>query len=201
MNFFQDAYVEGGALWETGRPQPEVVALSEAGEIAGDVLDAGCGTGENAIHLAALGLSVTAVDLAPRAVEMARSKASARGADIRFEVCDVRSLPFPAGSFDTALDSGVFHVFDEDGKAAYASGLRRVVRPGGRVHVIVWSEHQGGDEGPARMTRAELRHHFASGWDPGRIRAGIYETAIHDGGAAAWVASFTRRGGWETAEP
>ncbi len=201
MNFFQDAYLEGGALWETGRPQPEVIALCRAGEIAGEVLDAGCGTGENAIHLSGLGLPVTAVDLAPRAVEIARSKAAERGAGIRFAVCDVRSLPFPAGSFDTALDSGVFHVFDDNGKAAYERGLRRVVRPGGRVHVIVWSEHQSGDEGPARMTRAELRRYFAAGWDRGRIRAGLYETAIHERGAAAWVASFVRSSGADARAP
>ena len=192
MTFFQDAYVDGTALWETGRPQPEVVALAEAGEIEGLVLDAGCGTGENAIYLANSGLAVIGVDLALRAIQIARSKAAARGQRVEFAVCDVRSLPFPREAFDTVVDSGLFHVFDEIGKPRYEECLRAVVRPGGLVHVIVWSEEQPGEEGPARVTQAELMSSFARGWEDPCIRAGIYETAIHEQGARAWVATFRK---------
>ena len=133
MTFFQDAYVGGTALWETGRPQPEVVALANAGKIGGLVLDAGCGTGENAIHLARCGVTVIGVDLALRAIQIARCKAAARVQSVEFAVCDVRSLPFPREAFDTVLDSGLFHVFDEIGRAKYEQCLRAVVRPGGLV--------------------------------------------------------------------
>ena len=192
MTFFQDAYAEGTALWETGRPQPEVVALATVGGIGGVVLDAGCGTGENAIYLAKTGLTVVGVDLALRAVQIARCKAVARGQTVEFAVCDARSLPFPGGAFDTVLDSGLFHVFDQAGKARYERCLRTVVRPGGLVHVIVWSEEQPGQEGPARVTQAELKGSFARGWENPYIRAGVYETAIHDQGARAWVATFRK---------
>ena len=190
--YFQRAYEEGDVLWETGAPQPEVVALHRAGEIGGRVLDVGCGTGENAIHLAERGLAVAAVDIAPMAVRIARERARERGARVGLAVCDARRLPFRDGWFDTAVDSGLFHVFDDRGKAAYERSLRAALRPGGRLHVIVWSELQGGDGGPARVTRAELESRFARGWHGGRVAAGVYETAVHDGGAAAWVASFTR---------
>ncbi len=192
MNFFQDAYAEGTALWETGRPQPEVVTLSRVGGIGGVVLDAGCGTGENAIYLAKVGLTVIGADLAPRAVQIARRKASARGQTVEFAVCDARSLPFPVETFDTVLDSGLYHVFDEAGKTRYEQCLRRVVRPGGLVHIIVWSEEQPGQEGPARVTQAELKGSFAWGWEDPHIRAGVYETAIHEQGARAWVATFRK---------
>ncbi len=192
MTFFQDAYVGGTALWETGRPQPEVVALAKAGKIGGLVLDAGCGTGENAIHLARCGLTVIGVDLALRAIQIARCKAAARVQSVEFAVCDVRSLPFPRKAFDTVLDSGLFHVFDEIGKAKYEQCLRAVVRPGGLVHVIVWSEEQPGEEGPVRVTQAELRSSFARGWEDLNVRAGVYETAIHEQGARAWVATFRK---------
>ena len=180
-------------MWETGRPQLEVVALADAGEIEGVVLDAGCGTGENAIYLARRKrCRVIGVDFVPRAIEIARSKAVARGAEVEFAVCDVRSLPFSDDAFDTALDSGLFHVFSDDGKATYARRLRAVVRLGGLFHVIVWSEQQPGGEGPARVSRAQLRRYFAEGWDCLGMKAGVYETVIHGRGAKAWVASFRR---------
>src|SRR5262245_38183326 len=51
-----DASYHGGpAPWDIGRPQPAVVRLAAAGGFAGEVLDAGCGTGENTLHIASLG--------------------------------------------------------------------------------------------------------------------------------------------------
>jgi len=49
------SYLDGPAPWDTGRPQPAIVRLAGERAFAGEVLDAGCGTGENALHLAALG--------------------------------------------------------------------------------------------------------------------------------------------------
>jgi SAM-dependent methyltransferase len=192
MTFFQDSYVEGNAPWDTGRPQVEVVALAEAGEIVGSVLDIGCGTGENSIYLAGRGHAVVGIDLAPRAIELSKEKSKARGVPAEFLVRDVtKSLDFDTG-FDTAIDAAVFHVFDDEGKRAYIRSLAGVVRPGGRFHVIVWSEHEHGEGGPARSTQAELRGFFADGWDDIRIRAGRYETAFNPDGARAWVASMKR---------
>ena len=59
------------APWDTGRPQPAIVRLASEGGFAGAVLDAGCGTGENALHVASLGLSVLGVDVAEMALASA----------------------------------------------------------------------------------------------------------------------------------
>ena len=48
---FESMYL-GQAPWDIPGPQPAFVALEEAGAIRGSVLDAGCGTGENALYLA-----------------------------------------------------------------------------------------------------------------------------------------------------
>ncbi len=48
---FEQMY-QGQAPWDTGRPQPAIVKLAEAGQIRGSVLDVGCGTGENVLYLA-----------------------------------------------------------------------------------------------------------------------------------------------------
>ena len=79
MGIFEQAYQDGPPPWEIGRPQPAFVALEEAGEIVGDVLDVGCGTGENALYLANRGHEVWGVDGVPAAIERARQKAAERG--------------------------------------------------------------------------------------------------------------------------
>ncbi|MGZ4533283.1 MAG: class I SAM-dependent methyltransferase [Mycobacteriaceae bacterium] len=71
------------APWDTGQPQPAIVRL--AAEAAGAVLDVGCGTGENALHVASLGLSVLGVDVAETALAIARAKAHDRATGIRGE--------------------------------------------------------------------------------------------------------------------
>jgi len=50
------SYHDGPAPWVIGRPQPAIVRLASGGGISGPVLDVGCGTGENALHVASLGL-------------------------------------------------------------------------------------------------------------------------------------------------
>src|SRR5438309_1414075 len=72
------------APWDIGHPQPEFVKVFENGEIQGSVLDAGCGTGEHAIYLAARGHSVLGVDFAPAAIEKAKIKAHERGSSAEF---------------------------------------------------------------------------------------------------------------------
>lgn len=70
-----DASYHGGtAPWYTGHPQPAVAALAREHEPAGPVLDAGRGTGENALHLPSRGLPVLGVDVAETAIERARGK-------------------------------------------------------------------------------------------------------------------------------
>src|SRR5260370_7854316 len=64
------SYQNGPAPWDIGRPQPAVVRLASEGGFAGAVLDAGCGTGENALHIPSLGLSVLGVDVADTAIAL-----------------------------------------------------------------------------------------------------------------------------------
>src|SRR5690349_16253854 len=82
------SYRDGPAPWDIGRPQPAVLRLAREGAFAGAVLDAGCGTGENALHVAALGLRALGVDVAETAVALAREKAAQRGVDADFVVAD-----------------------------------------------------------------------------------------------------------------
>src|ERR1700689_867375 len=75
------SYHDGPAPWDTGQPQPAIVRLASGGGFAGAVLDAGCGTGENALLVASLGLPVLGVDVAETALAIAREKAHHRGVE------------------------------------------------------------------------------------------------------------------------
>ncbi len=72
---FEQMY-QGQAPWDTGRPQPAIVKLAEAGQIRGSVLDVGCGTGENLLYLAARGHEAWGLDFVPVAIERAKAKAA-----------------------------------------------------------------------------------------------------------------------------
>jgi 2-polyprenyl-3-methyl-5-hydroxy-6-metoxy-1,4-benzoquinol methylase len=87
-----DANYAGDPPWEIGRPQPVIVELGESGVLTGQVLDVGCGTGENTILIAAQGTDVLGIDLSPLAIETARTKAAERGSSARFAVGDALAL-------------------------------------------------------------------------------------------------------------
>jgi SAM-dependent methyltransferase len=155
---FEDAY-RGTPPWDIDGPQPAVVELAEAGAIAGPVLDAGCGTGENALYLAARGLEVTGVDVVPAAVAAARGKAESRGLTAEFLVLDALHLADLGRTFATVLDSGLFHVFSADDAARYAAAVAAVLRPGGRCCVHGMSEIES-RPGPPPVTQTGLRAAF-----------------------------------------
>lgn len=190
---FQTAYLEGTPPWDIGRPQAEFVRLAEAGRIDGRVIDIGCGTGENALFIASRGLDVVGVDAAPEAIRQATEKAAARGIAVRFEVADVLDLNQYNAAFDTAIDSGVFHVFDDPSRPLYARSVGRALRPGARLFLMCFSEHEPGDWGPRRVTRAEIRSTFADGWIVDAIEPATFETNLEgEARVQAWLARLTR---------
>jgi len=113
--------------------------LASEGGFAGAVLDAGCATGENALHVASLGLSVLGVDLAETALAIARAKADERGIKVEFAAADAFQLERLGRRFETVLDCGLFHTFDGDQPAPgnLVRGHRwRVFPPAGGSAVV-----------------------------------------------------------------
>jgi cyclopropane fatty-acyl-phospholipid synthase-like methyltransferase len=191
------AYVAAEAPpWDIGEPQPAFARLAAGGLLDGHVLDVGCGTGEQAMLAAASGADAVGVDVSAAAIAKARRKAADRGLDVRFEVADALSLADLGLTFDTVLDSGLFHVFDDSDRAAYVSSLASVLEPGGTCYLMCFSDRQPGDFGPRRVTQDELRAAFADGgcWAVRSIIADSFtlNRSLGISSAQAWLATIDR---------
>jgi SAM-dependent methyltransferase len=187
------SYHQGPAPWDTGRPQPVIERLAREGAFIGTVLDAGCGTGENALHIAALGLGVLGVDVAETAISMAREKAADRGIDAEFLVADALHLDLLRRTFDTVLDCGLFHTFDDDERRDYVTSLSRVTHRGGTLYVLCFSD-VGPETGPHPVSQEQLRAAFSGGdgWRLASIGPERCQTRFHADGAPAWLAKVDR---------
>lgn len=97
-----------------------------------EVLELGCGTGQLAAHMVGSGFELSAIDLAPANV----AAAVARGIDA--SVADFAELPFAIASFDAAFAfNTLLHVPPEELEAVLVE-IRRVLRPGGLLLIVVW---------------------------------------------------------------
>jgi len=194
---FIDAYA-GEAPWDIGRIQFSFAKI--AGKVESPVLDAGCGTGDMAIELAAAGHTVIAFDYLKEPIRRARIKAGERGVTVDFRVADATQLVEWPERFNTVVDSGLFHVFPDDSRRSYVAGLKHVLNPGGRLFLMCFSNEEPGDFGPRRITKEELHAAFADGWQIESIEPACFEinpkftgASFSEGGPKSWFATVRRQ--------
>ena len=77
--------------------------------------------------------------------------------------------------FDNVIDSGLFHVFIDEDRRRYVEGLATVLKPGGRLFLLCFSDEEPGTQGPRRVSKKELHAAFAEGWsiesiEPSQVR-------------------------------
>jgi len=193
---FETLYA-GQAPWDIGKPQKHF--LDVADQISGSVLDAGCGTGDTALFLAGRGGKVTGIDFLEEPIKRAKRKAAERGLSATFLVKDVLTLKEWAERFDNVIDSGLFHVFSDEDRKKYVAGLATVLKPGGRLFLMCFSDEEPGTQGPRRVSKKELHDAFAQGWEIDSIQASRVETrpdlkdfTFSEGGPKAWLAVIRR---------
>jgi SAM-dependent methyltransferase len=177
---FKRQYEGGQAPWDIAEPQPEIVALEDAGVFGPRVLDVGCGTGETALFLASRGHDVTGVDAVQMAIETAKQRASERGLDVCFRAADVLiALPELIGKFHSVTDVGFFHALTDQQRADFASKLAEKLAPGGVYAMLCFSDRVPGAWGPRRVSEAEIRATFGGpAWRIREIRPSELRSAV-----------------------
>jgi 2-polyprenyl-3-methyl-5-hydroxy-6-metoxy-1,4-benzoquinol methylase len=192
-SFFAEVYDRGTPPWDIGRHQPVFERLADAGEIRGPVLDVGCGTGENALFLAARGYEVVGVDAVELAVHAARRKATRRATSVEFLIGDALALGALGLAFATVIDSGLFHTFDDDERSRFVDSLAAVLQPRGCYFMLCFSELETREGGPRRVTQAEVRAVFDQPpFHVLGIEAAEMETNFDDGARRCWLARIER---------
>lgn len=178
-----ETLVGAPAPWDIGGPQPLLIALEDAGQITGDVLDIGCGLGGNSIFLASRGHRVTGIDAAPTAVKEATRRAEAAGVEVEYTVADATSLEGFEGRFDTVVDSALYHCLTADAQRAYVSALHRATKPGAKLHLWVFAaEAHAPFPTVQRVTEKNLRETFGEKWDITSLELAMYDTTLtHEG--------------------
>jgi cyclopropane fatty-acyl-phospholipid synthase-like methyltransferase len=193
---FESMYA-GQAPWDIGRPQKAFLDVCE--RITGSVLDAGCGTGDTTLYFAGRGCQVTGIDFIEEAISRARRKVAERGLLATFLVKDAMTLKDWNERFDNGIDNGLFHVFNDDDRRRYVEGLATVLKPGGRLFLMCFSDEEPGEQGPRRVSKKELHAAFANGWsiesiEPTRaeVRPDLKDLSFSEGGPKAWFVVIRR---------
>jgi cyclopropane fatty-acyl-phospholipid synthase-like methyltransferase len=192
---FETMYV-GRPPWDIGKPQKPFIDAAD--QITGAVLDAGCGTGDTALFLASRGCKITGIDFLEVPIQRAKQKAAERGLTAIFLVKNALTLKDWSERFDNVVDSGLFHVFSDEDRTKYVASLTTVLKPGGRLFLLCFSDEEPGDQGPRRVSTKELREAFAQGWhiesiSPSRaeVRAD-FKATFSEGGPKVWFAIMQR---------
>ena len=174
-----DVY-DDGVPWDTGEPQSAFVDLTETGRIAGRVLDTGCGTGTEAIYLGEQGYEVLGVDFSAEAIDQARAKTTGTDLDVTFRVGDALDLRVDSDSFDTVIDSGLFHALQDDQRKTYADELARVLREGGSAYLLSFGTDAPKGGGPRPVSESDVRAAFdGAKWQLQEFREVTFE-AVED---------------------
>jgi SAM-dependent methyltransferase len=118
---------------EKGLWASEEILIQQFFPAESSVLDLGCGAGRTTLPLHEMGYVVTGVDITPKFIDLAKTRASEKNFQIDFRVGDACSLDFPDNSFDNVLFSfnGWSMIPTKESRLEAAKEIYRVLKPNG----------------------------------------------------------------------
>jgi len=157
--FWDKLYAAPRPTWNTDRVEPELVRVLEGlGRKGGRVLELGCGTGANAVWMAANGFDVSAFDVSPLAIEQADARAAREGVSVRFFASSVSDVDRQHGTFDLLVDVGCYHsIRTRQLLEAYQQLLVDFTRSGSTVVVLAGNARRPSFPGPPHVSEEDLR--------------------------------------------
>ncbi len=135
-------YDEGAheRMWDSPWPSPELVGFVAGIDFRGRAVDVGCGTGSDAMFLAASGFDVLGIDLSDSAISLACERARSENVAAKFVHASVFEIPVADASVDLVTDRGLLHHVPAELHPKYAQEIARILKPGGRLLVRGMSE-------------------------------------------------------------
>lgn len=205
-------YLDGHTPWDSGIPSGELRRVLEAGIVApGRAVELGCGTGTNAIFLAQRGFDVTAYDVSAVALTAARAKAAAAGVPIDFREADLCRLGDALqagrtavdksalsaindpGRFDFFFDRGCYHCARKVDLPGFLRTLKLLTRTGTHGLVLTGNANETTEQGPPRLTEAEIRSELGGLFEIASLREFRFEDPGGTDGPLGWSVHLIRK--------
>jgi SAM-dependent methyltransferase len=168
---WEQRYRSQDTPWDTGQPSSELRRVIAEERIAPcAALEVGCGTGTNAVWLAQLGFTVTAVDISPLAIAQAKRKAADAGLAVRWLTADLLEGPDLGGAYGFVFDRGCYHVVRRVDVQAYLRALRAATQAGTLSLVLAGNAREPHSPGPPVVTEEEIKSELGQLYDIVRLR-------------------------------
>jgi SAM-dependent methyltransferase len=183
--------------WDTEVPSSHLEAAVESGQIRpGRAVVLGCGSGTNAVYLAEQGFDVTAIDIAPTALDLGEEKAKMTGVEVRWMLADVLAPPPGLGPFDFVFDRGCYHHVRRDDAVGYVEMVKELSRVGSQILIIAANADATRHRTRTGVKEEELRGDFSNGFEITRLDRVFFDSSgASNSGHPAWLALIRRVGG------
>jgi SAM-dependent methyltransferase len=160
---WQSAYQKRETPWEKGKPHPALLDfLAEHGPLSGAIFVPGCGSGHDVRALSTPENHVLGVDLAPFAIEKARSFPKVGNED--YQLADLFALPEDLHArFDVIFEHTCFCAIDPKRRQDYVDAIVRLMKPGALLLAVFFLNpdlDEGAEGPPFGVSREELDAFF-----------------------------------------
>ena len=170
---WDERYRDGNLPWDQPAADPRLIRALQTfapAEKPMEVFEAGCGTGTNAIWLAQQGYKVTAVDLAPTAIEQAKAKAAKAHVAVSYRVMDVLDVPADLrrslqGRFGVFFDRGCFHSMAPGRRIDFVQLVSDLLDSRGLWISLIGNADDDRPNGPPKLSAREVAEAVESNFE------------------------------------
>jgi methyl halide transferase len=182
--------------WDSGRVAFELRKVVENGTVKPcRTAILGCGTGTNAEYLAGKGFQVTAIDISPTCLVMAKRKSDVSGSGVKWMLADVLSPP-DIEPFDFIFDRGCYHNIQKHNAAGFIKASNKLSKPGTKFMLLAGSAAEKKHWGPPRIKESEIREDFSPSFKIESMKQSWFDLdrkGPSKKGPMAWCVMMTRK--------